>query len=325
MLEPQHARAAVRALRARRRRVRRPPCSTACRGRRKRCRAAFSTTRAAASCSRGSPAAGVLSRRAPRRRSCDAHAAEMADGVRRWRRARRVRLRLEPQDRAPARRAAAARAPTCRSTSRESALERRQARLAARFPEPRRAARRRRLLAIRSPCRPISPADPRPASFPAPPSATSRPPRRGACCACSARVLSPGGRLIVGVDLKKDAAQAGAAYNDAAGVTAAFNLNLLARINRELGGYFDLDAFRHEAIYNPRDGRIEMHLVSRRDQDVQRRRPPLPLPRRRDHPHRELLQVHGAPVPGRGPRRRLDADPRVDRPGATSSASTSWT
>ena len=50
------------------------------------------------------------------------------------------------------------------------------------------------------------------------------------------------------------------AYNDAAGVTAAFNLNLLARINRELDGTFDLDAFRHEAIYNPRDGRIEMHL-----------------------------------------------------------------
>jgi uncharacterized SAM-dependent methyltransferase len=58
------------------------------------------------------------------------------------------------------------------------------------------------------------------------------------------------------------------AYNDSAGVTAAFNLNLLARINRELGGSFDLEGFRHEAIYNPRDGRIEMHLVSRHDQDV---------------------------------------------------------
>ena len=52
-------------------------------------------------------------------------------------------------------------------------------------------------------------------------------------------------------------------------MTAAFNLNLLARINREIGGTFDLDAFRHEAIYNPRDGRIEMHLVSLRDQDVE--------------------------------------------------------
>ena len=67
-------------------------------------------------------------------------------------------------------------------------------------------------------------------------------------------VLSPGGRLIVGVDLKKDARRLVLAYNDAAGVTAAFNLNLLARINRELGGTFDLAAFRHEAIYNPREG-----------------------------------------------------------------------
>ena len=80
--------------------------------------------------------------------------------------------------------------------------------------------------------------------------------------------LSPGGRLIVGVDLKKDLRTLLPAYNDAAGVTAAFNLNLLARINRELEGSFDLDGFRHEAIYNARDGRIEMHLISRRAQDV---------------------------------------------------------
>jgi dimethylhistidine N-methyltransferase len=81
-------------------------------------------------------------------------------------------------------------------------------------------------------------------------------------------VLSPGSRLIVGVDLKKDLSVLLPAYNDAAGVTAAFNLNLLARINREIGPAFDLDAFRHQAIYNARDGRIEMHLVSTRDQDV---------------------------------------------------------
>jgi dimethylhistidine N-methyltransferase len=82
------------------------------------------------------------------------------------------------------------------------------------------------------------------------------------------RVLSPKGRLIVGVDLKKDARQLVLAYNDRAGVTAAFNLNLLARINRELGGTFDPGAFAHEAVYNPREGRIEMYLDSLRDQDV---------------------------------------------------------
>ena len=80
--------------------------------------------------------------------------------------------------------------------------------------------------------------------------------------------LAPGGRLIVGVDLKKDARQLVMAYNDARGVTAAFNLNLLARINRELGGTFDLAAFEHEAVYNPREGRIEMHLRSTRRQVV---------------------------------------------------------
>jgi dimethylhistidine N-methyltransferase len=78
--------------------------------------------------------------------------------------------------------------------------------------------------------------------------------------------LAPGGRLIVGVDLKKDARQLVLAYNDAQGVTAAFNLNLLTRINRELNGTFDLGAFEHEAVYNPREGRIEMYLRSRRRQ-----------------------------------------------------------
>lgn len=79
-------------------------------------------------------------------------------------------------------------------------------------------------------------------------------------------MLSPGGRLIVGVDLKKDARRLVLAYDDAAGVTAKFNLNLLARINRELCGTFDLASFRHKAIYNPREGRIEMHLESAKDQ-----------------------------------------------------------
>ncbi len=80
--------------------------------------------------------------------------------------------------------------------------------------------------------------------------------------------LSPGARLIVGVDLKKDVRRLVRAYDDAKGVTAAFNLNLLSRINRELGGTIVLQTFRHEAIYDPVEGRIEMHLVSEKDQLV---------------------------------------------------------
>ena len=76
------------------------------------------------------------------------------------------------------------------------------------------------------------------------------------------------GAMLVGVDLKKDANVLHAAYNDARGVTAAFNLNLLARINRELGGDFDLRRFAHYAYYNPLAGRIEMHLVARDAQVV---------------------------------------------------------
>ncbi|MFT3730647.1 MAG: L-histidine N(alpha)-methyltransferase [Hyphomicrobium sp.] len=82
------------------------------------------------------------------------------------------------------------------------------------------------------------------------------------------RVLGKEGQLIIGVDLKKSPVTLVRAYDDAAGVTAAFNLNLLTRINRELGGTFDLASFQHEAIYNSEAGRIEMHLVSRRAQDV---------------------------------------------------------
>ena len=75
--------------------------------------------------------------------------------------------------------------------------------------------------------------------------------------------------MIVGADLKKDPARLHAAYNDAAGVTAAFNKNLLVRANRELGTHFDLDAFAHYAFYSPEAGRIEMHLVSLRKQKVE--------------------------------------------------------
>jgi L-histidine N-alpha-methyltransferase len=75
-------------------------------------------------------------------------------------------------------------------------------------------------------------------------------------------------RLLLGVDLRKDRAILEAAYDDAQGVTARFNLNLLARINRELGGHFDLAAFRHRAVYNEQIGRIEMYLDSLRHQQV---------------------------------------------------------
>ena len=83
-----------------------------------------------------------------------------------------------------------------------------------------------------------------------------------------AAVLLAGGGLLIGVDLVKDPAVLHAAYNDAEGVTAAFNLNVLARANRELGADFDLDAFAHYAFYEPRRQRIEMHLQSLRRQQV---------------------------------------------------------
>ncbi|WP_375456880.1 L-histidine N(alpha)-methyltransferase [uncultured Methylobacterium sp.] len=81
-------------------------------------------------------------------------------------------------------------------------------------------------------------------------------------------ILGDDATLIVGVDLVKDRAVLEAAYDDAAGVTAAFNLNLLARINRELSGTFDRDAFAHRAVFDASASRIEMHLVSRTDQTV---------------------------------------------------------
>jgi dimethylhistidine N-methyltransferase len=84
----------------------------------------------------------------------------------------------------------------------------------------------------------------------------------------AARLLGEDAILIVGVDLVKDVATLNAAYNDAAGVTAKFNLNLLARVNRELGADFDLAAFSHQAFYNRERARIEMHLASRIRQRV---------------------------------------------------------
>ncbi|MGY8990997.1 MAG: L-histidine N(alpha)-methyltransferase, partial [Rhodospirillales bacterium] len=83
-----------------------------------------------------------------------------------------------------------------------------------------------------------------------------------------ARTIGSGGGLVIGVDRKKDEKILKAAYDDSAGVTASFNKNILVHINRELGGTFDVDAFDHLALYNDDLGRIEMHLVSNRDQIV---------------------------------------------------------
>jgi dimethylhistidine N-methyltransferase len=83
-----------------------------------------------------------------------------------------------------------------------------------------------------------------------------------------ANVAGLGGGLLIGVDLQKDQSVIEAAYNDSAGVTAEFNLNLPAHINREVGADFDLSQWRHRAIYNSEVGRIEMYLISTTDQTV---------------------------------------------------------
>lgn len=76
------------------------------------------------------------------------------------------------------------------------------------------------------------------------------------------RLLGQKGDMLVGVDTKKDPEVIEAAYNDAAGVTAAFNLNLLERVNRELGGDFALNRFAHDAFYNAAEGRMEIYIRS---------------------------------------------------------------
>lgn len=81
-------------------------------------------------------------------------------------------------------------------------------------------------------------------------------------------VLSPGDSLLIGADLKKDPAVIQAAYDDPAGITASFNLNLLERMNRELGADFDLDNWKHWETYNPVTGETKSHLVSKRAQSV---------------------------------------------------------
>ena len=83
-----------------------------------------------------------------------------------------------------------------------------------------------------------------------------------------AHILGPGGEMVIGVDLKKDSRVLDAAYNDRAGVTALFNLNLFERINRELDGDLDLDLFEHFAFYSEGNGRIEIYIRSLADQQA---------------------------------------------------------
>ena len=81
-------------------------------------------------------------------------------------------------------------------------------------------------------------------------------------------ILGEGAQMIIGVDLEKNERVLYDAYNDAAGVTARFNLNVLVRINRELGGNFDISSFMHRSIYNRERHRIEMHLIAKKPQSV---------------------------------------------------------
>ena len=83
-----------------------------------------------------------------------------------------------------------------------------------------------------------------------------------------ARVVGKDGGLLIGVDLQKDSATLSAAYNDSQGITAQFNLNLLTRINRELGADFDVSSFSHYAFYNEPEYRIEIYLKSEKNQQV---------------------------------------------------------
>ena len=115
---------------------------------------------------------------------------------------------------------------------------------------------------------PEAPQGPRVAFFPGSSIGNFAPQAAVEFLAAVAQLVGDGGFLLIGVDLKKDQAMLEAAYDDAAGVTAAFNLNLLARINRELDADFDLAFWRHHAFYNADLGRIEMHLLSTRGQRV---------------------------------------------------------
>ena len=123
------------------------------------------------------------------------------------------------------------------------------------------------------------------------------------------RTLGTGALLLIGMDRVKDPARLVAAYDDAAGVTARFNRNLLERINRELGGTVPVEAFAHEARWNAALSRIEMHSSPSATSEFEIEGQPLPDGRGRQHPHREQPQIHARKQPAAALGRRLDGAP----------------
>jgi uncharacterized SAM-dependent methyltransferase len=119
-----------------------------------------------------------------------------------------------------------------------------------------------------------------------------------------ARNVAAGGALLIGADLVKPVDVLEAAYDDALGITAAFNLNLLNHLNRLLGADFQLREWRHLAVFNAAESRIEMHLEARCR---------APLRCGRAHPHRELVQVDARDLRGLAARGRVHADRSLDR------------
>ena len=197
----------------------------------------------------------------------------------------------------------------------DAALRGAQARIASRFPDL-------RVLPVQADfSRPIAlppqiEGRPRLGFFPGSTIGNLAEPEAEALLANMARSLGSGARLIIGADLKKDVRRLISAYDDAAGVTAAFNLNLLERANRELDADFDLASFAHLATYDVRHGRIDMWLVSLHRADGEFAGATPALRRGRAHPHRAFAQVRRRGFPRARPPRRLAPARGLDGCGA---------
>ena len=130
----------------------------------------------------------------------------------------------------------------------------------------------------------------------------------------SRHVVGTDGAMLLGVDLRKDSAVLEAAYNDAQGVTAAFNLNLLERINRELGADFELERFAHDAVYNEFAGRIEIYIRSLADQIVTVAGRAVRFAAGERIHTEDFLQIHDRGLPPARVARRLPSGTHLDRP-----------